>query len=52
MIKAVYPEMFTVEYFDAGSAAPTQTTTEMRLGEPTGTATVSELGSGRGAFSG
>ena len=54
IFKVFYPEMFTVEYFDAGSAAPSGTTTEVKFGEPTGTATVSELGfgSGRGAFSG
>lgn len=53
MFKVVYPEMSTVEYFDEGSAASLRTTTEVKFGEPTGTATVSELGfgSGRGVFS-
>lgn len=50
--KTIYPEMFTVEYFDAGYAAPSQTTTEVKFGEARGTATFSELGSGSGAFSG
>ena len=41
-----YPEIFTVEYFDAGSDRPSPTTTRVTFGVATGTATSSELGFG------
>ena len=41
-----YPEIFTVEYFDAGSDRPSPTTTRVTFGVASATATSSELGFG------
>ena len=41
-----FPEIFTVEYFDAGSDRPSPTTTRVTFGVASGTATSSELGFG------